>query len=244
MVEDDGCECEQIYCRSSPGRQTEFHQARISRLNKTRICCVILRNPVFRRLLENRNAARETKKIVMKKSLQQLVFGSLCAAILVASSTANAQPVNTVKTTKPADAKAKAADTAKDAETAKPKRDWYPFYGTVAAVDKTAKTVSLKKMEGVRLLQTDDKTTFEMNDKPASLGDVKAGNYLHGKLHKEGGKEEYILDAKIEKTAPVRGKSMGKPETEKPAVAPAPAVPAADPGTNAPAKKKKKTVTQ
>ena len=180
----------------------------------------------------------------MKKSLQQLVFGSLCAAILVASSTANAQPVNTVKTTKPADAKAKAADTAKDAETAKPKRDWYPFYGTVAAVDKTAKTVSLKKMEGVRLLQTDDKTTFEMNDKPASLGDVKAGNYLHGKLHKEGGKEEYILDAKIEKTAPVRGKSMGKPETEKPAVAPAPAVPAADPGTNAPAKKKKKTVTQ
>ena len=178
----------------------------------------------------------------MKKSLQQFVFGSLFAAILVAGSAANAQPA---KPTKP-DAKAKTAEMAKDAEPAKPKRDAHSFYGTVAAVDKSAKTVSLKKTEGVRVLQTDDKTTFEMNGKPAALADVKVGNYLHGTMHKDAAKEEVIRDAKIEKSAPVRGKSMGKPEMEKPEVAPAPVAPMTDTSTNAPAKKKKKntTVTQ
>jgi hypothetical protein len=171
----------------------------------------------------------------MKKTLQQLMFGGLCAAILVAGN-ANAQ---TNKTTK-----VKVSDTkAKDAVvTPKPKREWYPFYGTVAAVDTKAKTVSLKKIEGVRVLQTDDKTTLEMNGKPASLADIKTGYYLHGKLHKDTDKDEAILDAKIEKEAP-HTKASTKMENGKPAVVPA--VPAAEEtATNAPAKNKKKIVTQ
>jgi hypothetical protein len=134
----------------------------------------------------------------MKKLLQQFLFGSLCAAILVAGSAANAQTT----TTKAKVADAKVADTPR--EVAKTERKWYPFYGTVASVDTKAKTVSLKKIEGVRLLQTDSKTTLEMNGKSASLADIKPGYYLHGKLHKDSDKDEAILDAKIEKEAPER----------------------------------------
>ena len=165
----------------------------------------------------------------MKKSLQYLVFGSLFAAIVATSSNANAHTT-----------KAKAADVAKDpAATVKPKRDWYPFYGTVTAVDKSAKTISLKKMEGARVLQTDDKTTFEMNGKPASISDVKAGNYLHGTLHKDAAKEEVVRDAKIEKEAPVRNKGTNHVAT---AVAPVvmAATPAEDTTNNAVVKAKKK----
>jgi hypothetical protein len=158
----------------------------------------------------------------MKKTLQHLMLGSLFAAILVVGSAASAQ-------TKPTDA----------TETAKPKRDWYPFYGTVAAVDARDKTVSLKKKEGERVLQTDAKTTLEQDGKPATLTDIKAGNYIHGKLHKEGGKEEYILDAKIELEAPTKGKA-----TNHVATATAPVVAAAaateETATNAVAKVKKK----
>jgi hypothetical protein len=157
----------------------------------------------------------------MKKTIKTLMYGALLGAFLAAGNNVNAQP-------KPA----------KDAaETAKPKRDWYPFYGTVAAVDAKAKTVSLKKKEGERVLQTDSKTAFEHNGKPATLADVKAGNYLHGKLHKNAANEEIILDAKIELEPPAK-----KPETNH--VAAAAAATTHDAGTNAPAKKKKNTTTQ
>ena len=168
----------------------------------------------------------------MKKSLQQLVFGSLFAAILVAGSTANSQTTNKFKTFSP---KARSAETAKaPVDAAKPKREWYPFYGIVATVDKAAKTVALKKIQGARLLQTDSQTTFEMNGKPASLADVKPGYYLHGKLHKEMTKEEYILDAKIELEAPAKN------GTNHVAKAVAPAMATDDTATNAPVKLKKK----
>ena len=145
----------------------------------------------------------------------------MLGAFLAAGQNANAQP----KPTKDA------------AETAKPKRDWYPFYGTVAAVDTKAKTVSLKKKEGARVLQIDSKTTFEQNGKPATLADVKAGNYLHGKLHKNAAGAEIITDAKIELEAPAKNKGTNDMSTLTP-----PAT-TDTPNTNAPAKKKKKTGT-
>ncbi len=71
----------------------------------------------------------------MKKSSLSLLFSGLLAVALVGGTAVNA-----------ADTKTKSADASKAAVAQKPKakRNWYPFYGTVAAVDKQAKTISLK----------------------------------------------------------------------------------------------------
>ena len=153
----------------------------------------------------------------MKKSLQHLVFGSLFAAILVAGSAAHAQTT----------------------ETPKPKRDWYPFYGTVAAVDKSAKTVALKKKEGERVLHTDAQTTLEMGGKPATLSSIQPGYYLHGKLHKENS-VEYILDAKIELEAPAKKGTNHVAAVTAPVVAPAANTDGTSTNAVTKAKKKKK----
>ena len=153
----------------------------------------------------------------MKKNIQHLVFGGLFAAILIAGSAANAQVTPTT--------------------TPKPKRDWYPFGASVASVDTTAKTISLKKKEGERVLKTDAKTTLEQNGKPATLADVKPGNYLHGKLHKNAGGEEVLLDAKIELEAPLKIKGTNAMPT---VATPITSAAADDMTTNAPVKKKKK----
>lgn len=160
----------------------------------------------------------------MKKSLQHLVFGSLCAAILIAGSPAIAQTTTKPKAVNPV------------GETAKPKRDWYPFYGTVSTVDKLAKTVALKKKEGERVLKSDTQTTLEMDGKPATLASIKPGYYLHGKLHKEEN-AEYILDAKIELEAPAKKGTNTVTKAVAPVVAPA----VEDNATNAVVKKIKKT---
>lgn len=130
----------------------------------------------------------------MKKSLQHLLLGGLCAAILVVGGPLNAQTSTKVKATD----NVKATDPA-----AKPKRDWYPFYGTVDTVDKSAKTVALKKKDGERVLKTNSQTKLEQDGKPASLASLKPGYYLHGKLHKIEN-VEFILDAKIELEAPAK----------------------------------------
>ena len=159
----------------------------------------------------------------MKLAIKSLIFGTVLGAFLATGLNVTAQtPAKPVQ-----DA----------AATAKPAREWYPFYGTVATVDAKAKTVSLKKKEGARVLQTDAKTTFEQNGKPAQLADVKAGNYLHGKLHKNAAGAETILDAKVELEAPAK-----KPAGSE--VAPVMPPATGDTSTNAPAKKKKKAAVQ
>lgn len=156
----------------------------------------------------------------MKITIKNLLFGTLLGAFLAAGLNASAQTTTNKSAT----------------ETAKPKRDWYPFYGTVSSVDTKAKTVALKKKEGERVLQTDAKTTLEQNGKTASLADIKAGNYLHGKLHKDAAGAEVITDAKIELAAPPK-----KGATNEVAAATAAAADTAS--TNAPATKKKKKST-
>ena len=119
-----------------------------------------------------------------------------------------------------ADAKAKAEDkaagtTEEAAEKGKAKRDWYPFYGTVASIDKQAKTISLKKKEGERVLKLDSKSTLEINGKPAVIGSVKVGDYAHGKLHKDSAGNEVITDAKFDKEAPKKAKEAVDKETQE-----------------------------
>lgn len=168
----------------------------------------------------------------MKKSLQHLVFGGLCAAILVTGNAVNAQTSTKTKVTE-----VKATDTAKEiTEPAKPKRDWYPVGGIVSSVDKSGKAISLKKKEGERVLHVDAQSTIDMDGKPIAVERIKAGNYLSGTLHKEGA-EEFILKANIKLEAPAKKGT----NTVAKAVSPVIAAPAAeDASTNAVVKKAKK----
>jgi len=87
-------------------------------------------------------------------------------------------------------------------EAAKAKPDWYPFHGTVSAVNTTAGTVSLHKEQGERVLHLDGKSMLSHLGKPATLGEIKVGEYAHGKLHKNSKGDEVITAAKFDKEAP------------------------------------------
>lgn len=130
----------------------------------------------------------------MTKVLKYMLVTSLLAGALASASSLYA-----------ADSTVKAQDK-QATEKSKSKRDWYPFGGIVAAVDKQANTISLKKKEGERVLKLDSKSTLEINGKPAVLGSVKVGDYAHGKLHKDSAGKEVITDAKFDKEAPSKEK--------------------------------------
>jgi len=148
----------------------------------------------------------------MKKALKYLLVTSLLAGALAGGSSLYAAD----STTKAQD---KAASGSKaTTQKAKAKRDWYPFGGIVASVDKQARTISLKKKEGERVLKLDSKSTLEINGKPAELGSVKVGNYAHGKLKKDSADNEVIMDAKFDKEAPAQVKRATRKE---PATTPA-----------------------
>ncbi|MBI1840929.1 MAG: hypothetical protein HYR88_08785 [Verrucomicrobia bacterium] len=149
----------------------------------------------------------------MQTLLRPLIL-SIAAALAIAA----------VPTTHAAVVQPKPEDAAGEkAETAKPKRDWYPFYGTVASVDRQAKTVSLKKKEGERVLKLDAKSEIQVNGKPGGLGDVKVGDYAHGKVRKDAGGKEVLVAAKFDKEGPRQEKD--KPAGEKPSEPKAPAKP-------------------
>jgi hypothetical protein len=99
------------------------------------------------------------------------------------------------------------------AEKEKAKRDWYPFYGTVASINKSANTISLKKKEGERLLKVDAKSKIEVDGKSATLGSVRVGSYAHGKLHKDSAGKEIVTAAKFDKEPPKRKKKPRRRST-------------------------------
>ncbi len=125
-----------------------------------------------------------------------------------------------VPSSKAADSKATAEDKAASGtkaakEKGKAKRDWYPFGGIVASVDKPANTISLKKKQGERVLKLDSKSTLHVDGKPATIGSVKVGDYAHGKLHKDSAGNEVITDAKFDKEKPKKDKEAADKETRK-----------------------------
>ncbi len=112
-----------------------------------------------------------------------------------------------VKEKTPPPAKKAVAETKKAAKDeakseSKKKRDWYPFHGTVESVNTTASTVTLHKEGGQRVLHMDGKSALSRIGKSATLSDLKAGDYAHGKLHKNTRDEEVITDAKFDTEAP------------------------------------------
>lgn len=93
----------------------------------------------------------------------------------------------------------------------------YPFHGTISSIDKKAMTVSLEGKEHTRVVHLNAESHLEKGGKPATLGDLAVGDYLHGRVEKKGGAEFVV-------------KATAGPKPEK---KPAPA--------DAPAKKKKTT---
>jgi hypothetical protein len=148
----------------------------------------------------------------MKLTLRNIVFSGITALALISAPTLFA-----------ADAKTNAVATA---EPEKPKKESYPFHGIIASVDNQAKTITLKKKTGERVLSIDSASKLIVEGKPATLSDVKPEFYAHGSVHKPNGKDEVIIKASFDK----------EPPAKKGAGAPAPG--AADP--NAPVKKHKK----
>jgi hypothetical protein len=146
----------------------------------------------------------------MKNNLKSFFVLSFLAAALATAPSLYAAD----STTKPAGT---AADTAKPAaETTKAKREWYPFSGTVASVNKQANTISLKKKEGERVLKLDGKSTLEIEGKSATISSVRVGEYAHGKLHKDSAGNEVIMSAKFDKEAPKKQTGATDKTTEKP----------------------------
>lgn len=98
----------------------------------------------------------------------------------------------------------------------KAKRGWYPFGGIVVSTDIQAKTVSLKRKVGARVLRLDSKSILEINGRPAALANVRIGSYAHGKLHKDAALNEVIIAAKFDNEAPNRDKPITKKSSENP----------------------------
>lgn len=126
---------------------------------------------------------------------------------------------DTAEKSAPAPAKKAATETKKtakaDAKEAKKKRDWYPFHGIVESVNPTTSTVTLKKEGGQRVLHMDGKSTLSRVGKSATLSDVKAGDYAHGKLHKNTREEEVITDGKFETEAPKKADKADEKKSDK-----------------------------
>ena len=132
----------------------------------------------------------------MNNSLRYVFVCCLLAAALAGGAFSYAGSTNSTSN-------ATNAAQAKDPSVAgKTKRDWYPFGGIIAAVDKQANTISLKKKKGERVLKLDAKSQLEINGKPVTLESVKVGDYAHGKLHKDSSGKEVITAAKFDKERP------------------------------------------
>jgi hypothetical protein len=129
----------------------------------------------------------------MKKSLTPLFCVSFLVLSLVGGRPALAADPATVR---PQNA----------TEKVKAKRDWYPFGGIVASMDLQAKTVSLKRKTGARVLRLDAKSLIEIDGRPGYLVNVRVGSYAHGKLHKDAAGNEVITSAKFDKERPANDK--------------------------------------
>ena len=143
----------------------------------------------------------------------------LTSCLLVCSGSLNLAADTNTLPVKPAPA---AAVTTAKKTTEKPEKKSkegapYPFHGTISSIDKKAMTVSLEGKEHARVIHLNAESHLEKGGKPATLGDLTAGDYLHGRVEKKG-TAEFVV------------KATAGPKPEKKA---APA--------DAPAKKKKTT---
>lgn len=76
----------------------------------------------------------------------------------------------------------------------RPKRETYPFRGTVGSVDPAAMTLVLEGRQSRRVVQLTPRTRIEKDGAPATVEAVKTGDAVGGTLRKTAeGKEEALL---------------------------------------------------
>jgi hypothetical protein len=124
----------------------------------------------------------------MKRSFSNLLTSTLVAFVLAGVPVLRAADTN--------------APAAGETAPAKPKKATYPFSGIVDSVNATAGTVSIKKVDGLRVIKTDAKSKITVLGKEGTLADVKAGQYAHGTLKKDATGAEVLAKVKFDKEAP------------------------------------------
>ncbi|MGV3757630.1 MAG: hypothetical protein ACO1QS_19800 [Verrucomicrobiota bacterium] len=86
--------------------------------------------------------------------------------------------------------KAEGKEKAKDE---KAKRDTYPYQGKVKSADKTAMTVTFEGKEKERVVSVTSETKITKQGKPATFGDIAAGDWVTGQVKKTPeGKENAV----------------------------------------------------
>lgn len=110
-----------------------------------------------------------------------------------------------VVSTQAADAGSAVAVASKDSsDTARPRRDWYPFRGEVASVDAVQKTLSLRRQQGVRVVRLEGASALTRAGGNIAAGDIRIGEYAHGKLRKNEQGLEEVVAAAFEPEPPAR----------------------------------------
>ncbi|HEY1172402.1 MAG TPA: hypothetical protein VGH19_13625 [Verrucomicrobiae bacterium] len=101
----------------------------------------------------------------------------------------------------------------------KPKRETYPYQGKVKASDKTAMTLTLEGKEKERVITVTSETKITKEGKPATFGDIPAGETVRGQVKKTAdGKESatsvFIGPAPEKKGGEKKGKGDEKKKKE------------------------------
>ena len=122
----------------------------------------------------------------MKKSTRFLVAGLLTATMFVA-------PVIAIAQDKPAKPKTPAAGSAPEKPT--PTTRAFPFRGTVAAVDKDAKTVTV----GERVFHVSTETKLTKGNQAATVAEIAVGDAISGNYIKA---DDGKLTAKVMRVGP------------------------------------------
>lgn len=125
-----------------------------------------------------------------------------CLAVLIASTLFLAAPFQaTAQETKP---KTEGKD--------KAKRDTYPYQGKVKSTDKTAMTITLEGKEKERVIGVTSETKIAKEGKPATFGDIVAGENVRGQVKKSPEGKENAVSVFL---GPVPEKKGGKKEEKK-----------------------------
>ena len=106
---------------------------------------------------------------------------------------------------------ASAAEKKAEKKEEKGKGGSYPYAGKISAVDKAAKTVTIKKTEASRTYEITAETKISKAGKPATLDDAVVGEEAAAYGHDEGGKH-IAQSLRLGPKPDAKGDSSGTPK--------------------------------
>lgn len=96
-----------------------------------------------------------------------------------------------------------------------PSKSMYPFRGTIASVDVKAATVGIARQEGGdRILRISAETALSRDGTDIALENLKAGDYLRGRLERQPNGDEVIIKANAG-TKPEKSEEEDRPKRKK-----------------------------